>query len=80
MQELVVNARRMNDLLAEISTADSEQSSGVSQVGAAVNELDRMTQQNAALVEETAAAASALKDQAIGLANEVDRFKLPAGR
>ena len=80
MQELVVNARRMNDLLAEISTAASEQSSGVSQVGAAVNELDRMTQQNAALVEETAAAASALKDQAIGLANEVDRFKLPAGR
>jgi methyl-accepting chemotaxis protein len=43
-----------------------------------VNELDRMTQQNAALVEEKAAAASALKDQAIGLANEVDRFKLPA--
>ena len=80
MQELVVNARRMSDLLAEISTAASEQSSGVSQVGAAVNELDRMTQQNAALVEETAAAASALKDQAIGLANEVDRFKLPAGR
>ena len=80
MQELVVNARRMNDLLAEISTAASEQSSGVSQVGAAVNELDRMTQQNAALVEETAAAASALKDQAIGLANEVDRFRLPAGR
>ena len=78
MQELVANARRMNDLLAEISTAASEQSSGVSQVGSAVNELDRMTQQNAALVEETAAAASALKDQAIGLANEVDRFKLPA--
>jgi len=80
MQELVANARRMNDLLAEISTAASEQSTGVSQVGAAVNELDRMTQQNAALVEETAAAASALKDQAIGLSGEVDRFKLPSGR
>jgi methyl-accepting chemotaxis protein len=79
MQELVVNARRMNDLLAEISSAASEQSNGVSQVGSAVNELDRMTQQNAALVEQTAAAASALKDQAIGLAGEVDRFKLPAG-
>jgi methyl-accepting chemotaxis protein len=80
MQELVANARRMNDLLSAISTAASEQSTGVSQVGAAVNELDRMTQQNAALVEETAAAASALKEQAIGLADEVDRFKLPSGR
>ena len=79
MQELVANARRMNDLLADISTAASEQSSGVSQVGSAVNELDRMTQQNAALVQETAAASSALRDQAIGLANEVDRFKLPQG-
>jgi methyl-accepting chemotaxis protein len=70
----------MNDLLSEISTAASEQSNGVSQVGSAVNELDRMTQQNAALVEQTAAAASALKDQAIGLAGEVDKFRLPVGR
>jgi methyl-accepting chemotaxis protein len=77
MQELVQNARRMNDLLTEISTAASEQSNGVSQVGVAVHELDRMTQQNAALVEQTAAAASALKDQAVGLASEVDKFKLP---
>lgn len=77
MTELVANAQRMNDLLAEISTAAAEQSSGVSQVGLAVNELDRMTQQNAALVEETAAAAAALNDSAIGLANEVSRFKLP---
>ena len=80
MQELVVNARRMNDLLAEISTAASEQSNGVAQVGAAVNELDRMTQQNAALVEQTAAAASALKDQAVGLAGEVAKFRMPVGR
>jgi methyl-accepting chemotaxis protein len=79
MQELVANARRMNDLLAEISTAASEQSSGVAQVGVAVNDLDRMTQQNAALVEQTAAAASALKDQAVGLAGEVAKFKMPAG-
>jgi methyl-accepting chemotaxis protein len=79
MQELVANAGRMNELLAEISSAASEQSEGVAQVGSAVSELDRMTQQNAALVEQTAAAASALKDQAIGLASEVDSFKLPAG-
>jgi len=78
MDELVSNAKRMNDLLAEISTAAQEQSSGVSQVGGSVNELDRMTQQNAALVEQTAAAASSLKDQAVGLAGEVARFKLPA--
>jgi methyl-accepting chemotaxis protein len=77
MQELVGNARRMNDLLSEISTAATEQSSGVAQVGSSVNDLDRMTQQNAALVEETAAAASALKDQALGLATEVAKFRLP---
>jgi methyl-accepting chemotaxis protein len=67
----------MNQLLVEISTAASEQSSGVTQVGSAVNELDRMTQQNAALVEQTAAAASALKDQAVDLASEVTEFRLP---
>jgi len=78
MQELVANARRLNDLLSEISTAATEQSTGLSQVGAAVNELDRMTQQNASLVEETAAAAAALKEQAIDLSAEVDNFKLPA--
>lgn len=78
MHELVENAGRINSLLADISTAASEQSNGVSQVGVAVNDLDRMTQQNAALVEQTAAAASSLKDQALGLAEEVARFKLPA--
>ena len=66
MQEMVGNARRMNDLLSQISTAASEQSTGVSLVGTTVHELDRMTQQNATLVEQTAAAASALRDQAVG--------------
>ena len=80
MQELVSNAQRMNALLAEISTAASEQSNGVTQVGLAVNDLDRMTQQNAALVEQTAAAASGLRDQAISLATEVAQFKLPEHR
>jgi methyl-accepting chemotaxis protein len=77
MTELVSNAQRMRSLLAEISTASSEQSSGVTQVGEAVQELDKMTQQNAALVEQTAAAASSLRDQAVDLAGEVARFKLP---
>jgi methyl-accepting chemotaxis protein len=78
MQGLVDNARRITGLLSEITTAASEQSSGLAQVGAAVNDLDRTTQQNAALVEETASAASALKAQAEGLASEVAKFRLPA--
>ena len=77
MRELVNNAQRINTLLAEIASAAGEQSQGIEQVGSAVNGLDRMTQQNAALVEETAAAAAALKDQAHGLADEVARFKMP---
>lgn len=77
MQELVANAGYINKSLAEISTAASEQSCGVTQVGCAVNELDRMTQQSAALVEQTSAAAAALKSQAIDLAKEVSNFKLP---
>ncbi len=60
-------------------TSAREQSLGVGQIGQAVNELDRMTQQNAALVEETAAAASAMKDQAQVLSQEVGRFRIPAG-
>ncbi len=77
MKELVSNAKRMSDLLTEISGAAKEESAGVSQVGAAVQDLDRMTQQNAALVEQTAAAASSLKDQAVDLASEVAKFRLP---
>ncbi len=80
MHELVSTAERMNGLLSEISTASSEQSSGVAQVGASVHQLDQMTQQNAALVEQTAAAASSLRDQALNLATEVARFRLPADR
>ena len=78
MAELVTNAERINGLLAEVSTAASEQSAGVSSVGASVQQLDRMTQQNAALVEETAASAASLRDQAVDLAGEVAAFKLPA--
>jgi methyl-accepting chemotaxis protein len=76
MDELLGNARRMSDLLHEISTAAKEESAGVTQVGAAVQDLDRMTQQNAALVEQTAAAASSLKEQATDLAAEVAKFRL----
>jgi methyl-accepting chemotaxis protein len=78
IQEIVASSRRVDQLLDEISTSAREQSLGVGQIGQAVSELDRMTQQNAALVEQTAAAASAMKDQAGALAQQVSRFRIPA--
>ena len=79
IQDVVEGAQRMRALLDEIANGANEQSSGVTQIGAAVQDLDRMTQQNAALVEETAAAAGMLKDRAHELAGEVGRFRLPEG-
>jgi methyl-accepting chemotaxis protein len=75
--ELVEHAERMRALMSDISHTTHEQSAGVGAVTASVQELDRMTQANAALVEETAAAGSALRDQAIGLASQVSKFRLP---
>ena len=77
--EIVAASQRVNGLLGEVANGSREQSQGVAQVGQAVHELDRMTQQNAALVEQTAAAAAAMKEQALDLAKEVDRFQLPQG-
>ncbi len=77
--QIVAASQRVDQLLGEVATGAHEQSLGVGQIGQAVQELDRMTQQNAALVEQTAAAASAMKDQAHTLAEEVARFKVPAG-
>ena len=78
MLELVANARKMDHLLSEISQASAEQSGGVAQVTQAVQELDRATHQNAALVQETAASAQSLRDRAVDLAGEVARFRLAA--
>ena len=75
--DMVGTTRRVNQLLAEVATGAREQTQGVSQSAQAVQDLDTVTQQNAALVEETAAAASSLNDQAHGLAAEVARFRLP---
>jgi methyl-accepting chemotaxis protein len=77
IEEIVVQARRVNELLADIATGAREQASGVQQTTQAVHEMDTTTQQNAALVEQTAAAAASLKDQARALASEVAQFKLP---
>jgi ABC-type lipopolysaccharide export system ATPase subunit len=66
-------------LIGEITSATMEQSSGIGQVNQAVTHLDQMTQQNAALVEQSAAAAQSLKDQAERLAQTVAMFKLSHG-
>ncbi|WP_082536198.1 MULTISPECIES: methyl-accepting chemotaxis protein [unclassified Roseateles] len=78
MDEVVGQVKRVSDLISEISAASSEQSKGIGQIGDAVNQLDQVTQQNAALVEESAAAAESLRMQATQLAETVAAFKLDA--
>ena len=78
MAEIVSQVSRVNDLIGEISAASMEQSTGIGQIGDAVSQLDQVTQQNAALVEESAAAAESLKVQAAQLAQVVAVFKLEA--
>ena len=76
MQEVVASIRRVSDIVGEISAASSEQSSGVAQVGSAITRMDQGTQQNAALVEESAAAADSLQQQAEQLVKAVAVFKV----
>ena len=75
MDDVVSQVRRMTDLMAEINASSAEQTSGIVQVNAAVASIDNGTQQNAALVEESAAAAESLKQQAAGLLGLVAAFK-----
>ncbi len=79
MTEIVGSVQRVTDIMGEITAAASEQADGIAQVNAAVAQLDQMTQQNAALVEQSAAAASSMKDQAQRLAGVVAAFKLDSG-
>ena len=79
MSNIVTQVQRVNTLIAEISHASAEQSSGIEQVGRAVGQLDEVTQQNAALVEQSAAAAESLKAQAARLAQTVATFKIAPG-
>ena len=76
MTEIVSQVQRVSQLITEISNASNEQSMGISQVGESVTQLDQVTQQNAALVEESAAAAESLKHQAANLAEVVSVFKI----
>jgi len=76
MADIVAQVRRVSQLIDEISHGAGEQSAGIAHVGGAVSQLDQVTQQNAALVEESAAAAESLKNQAANLAEAVRIFKL----
>jgi len=79
MTEVVTAIRRVTDIMGEISAASSEQSAGVGQVGEAITQMDQTTQQNAALVEQSAAAANSLNQQAQELVQSVAVFRLPQG-
>jgi len=76
MHEIISSVRQVNDIMAEISQASGEQSTGISQVNQAVTQMDDVTQQNAALVEQAAAATAALEQQAGELMNALSVFKL----
>ncbi|KKW68565.1 hypothetical protein AAV94_04145 [Lampropedia cohaerens] len=79
MEEIVQSIHRVTDLVGEISAASTEQSAGVTQVGEAIAQLDHVTQRNAALVEESAAAAASLSQQAQELVQSVEVFHLTQG-
>ncbi|MBX3634133.1 MAG: HAMP domain-containing protein [Rubrivivax sp.] len=79
MADILAAIDRVNQLMNEIRGASQEQTEGISQVGVAVSQMDRATQQNAALVEESAAAAESLNQQAQALMAQVARFRLAAG-
>ena len=76
MSEVVASVRRVTDVVVEISAASQEQSEGIEQINLAIVQMDQTTQQNAALVEQAAAAAQALQDQAHGLTDVVSVFKI----
>ena len=76
MTEVVASVKRVTDIVGEISAASQEQSQGIDEVGRAITNIDETTQQNAALVEQSAAAAQSLQDQAAKLMQLVSVFKL----
>ncbi len=76
MDEIVSSVKRVSDIIAEIHSASAEQSQGIAEVNQAVSQLDQMTQQNSALVEESAAAADSMREQAQRLAQVVSVFRL----
>jgi methyl-accepting chemotaxis protein len=79
MREIEESVKRVTHIIADITSASQEQSLGIEQINQAIAQMDQVTQQNAALVEEAAAAAGALQEQAAGMVQEVSVFKLPHG-
>ncbi|RJG05918.1 HAMP domain-containing protein [Noviherbaspirillum cavernae] len=79
MHEIVTSVRHVADIMNEITAASTEQSNGIEQVNQAISQMDQMTQQNAALVEQAAAAAQSMQDQAGTLSQAVAVFKLEGG-
>ena len=80
MQEIVTSVQRVADIMGEISAASAEQAGGIDQITLAVSQMDEVTQQNAALVEQASAAASAMEDQARRLAEATSVFKTQSGQ
>ena len=80
MEEIVNAVKRVTDIMAEISAASNEQSQGIEQVNTAITQMDEVTQQNAALVEEAAAAAESMQEEAQSLTQAVSVFKLSEGQ
>ena len=76
MQDIVSSVKRVTDIMAEISSASAEQSAGIEQVNSAIGRMDEATRQNAALVEQAAAAAASLQDEAAALSGVVSVFKM----
>ena len=79
MEEIVQSVRRVADIMEEITAATSEQSAGIEQIHQAISQMDQVTQQNAALVEEAASAAQSLQASAAGLAQQVTVFRTGEG-
>ena len=77
MGDVVASVQRVTSVIAEITVAGQEQTEGIAQISSAISHMDGVTQQNAALVEEAAAAADALQQQAAALTEAVSVFKLP---
>jgi methyl-accepting chemotaxis protein len=76
MEEIVINVKRVTDIVGEISAASQEQSTGIEEVNRAITQMDEATQQNAALVEQAAAASQSLQDQAGSLGRAVNAFRI----
>ena len=76
MDEVLTQVRKVTDLMGEISASTDQQTHGIVQVNEAVAAIDRGTQQNAALVEQSAAAAESLRQQAMALTEAISRFKV----